>query len=390
LLQEIAGGEMASRECPNCHSKRNWKDGFRKTDNGSVQRYLCQDCAFRFSDNPYKLKSLTGNSQLCAELEAKKLDTATEIKTVAGEIGKSQQEIEVKIVQFDITLKNKGRTTETRRTYTTALYTLIKKGANILDPESVEETIAKQEKWTIRAKRNYTDWYSRFAKFLHLDWEKPLYKASIKVPFIPLEAEIDQLIAGCPRKSSIALQIAKETAARKGEITRIQWIDIDFEANRISINQPEKGSNCGIYQVSKKLIERILTLPRTSGKIFGDGAYITDSLENMLIRARNRLAESLCNPKLRQIHFHTLRHWAITNYAHKVKDPFLVQQFARHKDMKCTMRYVHLESIVYQRTENDAWTVRAAKTAEEAMELLKVGFDYVTEFEGLKLFRKRN
>jgi len=47
-------------------------------------------------------------------------------------------------------------------------------------------------------------------------------------------------------------------------------------------------------------------------------------------------------------------------------------------------------SLPYQRTENDAWTVRVAKTAEEAMELLKVGFDYVTEFEGLKLFRRRN
>jgi len=102
------------------------------------------------------------------------------------------------------------------------------------------------------------------------------------------------------------------------------------------------------------------------------------------------LQKVFVGPKLRQIHFYTLRHWAITNYAHKVKEPFLVQQFARHKDMKCTIRYVHLESIVYQRTENNAWTVRVSKTAEEAIELLKVGFDYVTEFEGLKLFRKRN
>jgi dihydropteroate synthase len=54
------------------------------------------------------------------------------------------------------------------------------------------------------------------------------------------------------------------------------------------------------------------------------------------------------------------------------------------------MGYVHLESIIYQRTESDVWTVRAAKTVEEAMELLKVGFDYITDFEGLKLFRKRN
>ena len=54
------------------------------------------------------------------------------------------------------------------------------------------------------------------------------------------------------------------------------------------------------------------------------------------------------------------------------------------------MKYVHYEKIIYQKSGNDDWTVRAAKTAEEAMELLKVGFDYITDFGGIKLFRKRN
>jgi len=55
-----------------------------------------------------------------------------------------------------------------------------------------------------------------------------------------------------------------------------------------------------------------------------------------------------------------------------------------------SFRYVHLESVLYQRSENDDWTVRAAKTADEATELLKVGFDYVTEIEDINHFRKRN
>jgi len=54
------------------------------------------------------------------------------------------------------------------------------------------------------------------------------------------------------------------------------------------------------------------------------------------------------------------------------------------------MKYVHYEKIIYQTSGNDGWTVRAAKTAEEAMELLTVGFDYVTDHDGVKLFRKRN
>lgn len=58
--------------------------------------------------------------------------------------------------------------------------------------------------------------------------------------------------------------------------------------------------------------------------------------------------------------------------------------------MKCTMRYIHLERVLYQESNNDEWTVRAVKTVEEASELLlKVGFEYVTEIEDFKLFRKR-
>lgn len=62
-------------------------------------------------------------------------------------------------------------------------------------------------------------------------------------------------------------------------------------------------------------------------------------------------------------------------YAHKVKDPYLMQQFSRHKDMKCVTRYVHYEKILFQVGEKDEWTVRVAKTIVEATELLQVGFN---------------
>ena len=85
VQEAYKGGELASRECPNCHSKRNWKDGIRETGLGSIQRFICRKCGFRFSDKSYKQYNLSEDNQLCAILEAKKLDTATEIKTVAGE-----------------------------------------------------------------------------------------------------------------------------------------------------------------------------------------------------------------------------------------------------------------------------------------------------------------
>lgn len=48
---EHEGGEEASRECPICHSMRYWKDGIRETNNGPVQRFVCRDCGYRFSES---------------------------------------------------------------------------------------------------------------------------------------------------------------------------------------------------------------------------------------------------------------------------------------------------------------------------------------------------
>ena len=106
-------------------------------------------------------------------------------------------------------------------------------------------------------------------------------------------------------------------------------------------------------------------------------------------RVRKKLAFSFCNPRLQQIHFHTLRHWKLTAYAHEMKDPFMVQLFARHKDMKSTGKYIHYAEVVYQHSGKDEWNVKAAKTVQEATDLISVGFEYVTDVEELKLFRKR-
>lgn len=95
---------------------------------------------------------------------------------------------------------------------------------------------------------------------------------------------------------SIALHIAKETAARIGETVRIKWIDLDPQKNTLAINQPEKGSNTGIYKISDELMLRIFKLPRTHERIFGKSS--TDSMANTFYRVRKKLAFSFSNPRL--------------------------------------------------------------------------------------------
>ena len=45
---------MASRECPNCHSKKNWKRGIRETAFGLFSAISAGNVSSRFSEKSYK------------------------------------------------------------------------------------------------------------------------------------------------------------------------------------------------------------------------------------------------------------------------------------------------------------------------------------------------
>ena len=52
------------------------------------------------------------------------------------------------------------------------------------------------------------------------------------------------------------------------------------------------------------------------------------------------------------------------------------------------MVYINIEQALFL-TENDQWTCKTATNVKEATELIEAGFEYVTEMDGSKLFRKR-
>ena len=54
LKRSLAEGEKEMKDdntikCPGCGSTKNWKDGKRHVPSGTIQRYICRECALRFS-----------------------------------------------------------------------------------------------------------------------------------------------------------------------------------------------------------------------------------------------------------------------------------------------------------------------------------------------------
>jgi len=58
-----------------------------------------------------------------------------------------------------------------------------------------------------------------------------------------------------------------------------------------------------------------------------------------------------------------------------------------HKSVLNTQIYVNLEQAIFE--VNEDYDVKTAETLEEAYKLLEVGFEYVTDMDDKKLFRKR-
>jgi integrase len=266
-----------------------------------------------------------------------------------------------------------------------ALTGLVKLGANLDNPDSVKETIAKQQRWKASQKQVVVFAYDLYIKQYNITWQRPKYNAVRELPFIPQEREVDDLIAGVNKEISLLLLIAKETGARAGEVYGLLWTDIDFESRTLSI-RAEKNSNPRRFTMSKKLQNILECRVKTTEHIFT--YYLNlNNLRRSFEYERKRLAKKLCNPRLNQIKIHTLRHWKGTTEYSKTKDILHVMQTLGHKNIKNTLLYTQL----VQSDCEQKFTCKIARTPEEALVLIEAGYEEHTSFDNgeTKLFRKR-
>jgi len=410
---QIDNAEQSGLKCPRCGSEELYKDGLRYLADSSVQRWLCRNCGYRFSGTPLnksnKLQYLQKvdrqilNSpealplycQGSSEASSRAPSATRAVKTLATvetRIEEARREDtkqgtatnKGRLVEFAWYLKKKGRKQTTIKTYISYLRTLIENGVNMENPEAVKDFLATVP-WKDASKHTFCHLYTTFLKFIGKQWEQPSYHPTRKLPFIPTEDEIDRFIAASGKKLAAALQIAKETAMRVGEIAKLKWTDIDFEKAIIFCNNPEKNCEPGVYKISQKLISMLNMLPKEREYIFGPSPR---NLKTLMYYARKTILRKLGEPRLASIGFHTLRHWKATKLYHETKNPLLVKEFLRHKNLDSTLIYIQLEKALYQ-DRNENFIVMATKNPEEIKALLEVGFDYVCQKDDMVFLRKR-
>ncbi|MCW3977625.1 MAG: site-specific integrase [Candidatus Bathyarchaeota archaeon] len=263
--------------------------------------------------------------------------------------------------------------------------TYISKHADLNNPEHVKQFIANLEV-SDSYKKNLCIAYNYYCQYYKIHWDIPRYRHKAQSIRIPTSEKLEQLIASAGRILSIKLRISKETGLRPVELCALKVKDIDLEQRTIYPTTAKYGAS-RVLKISNNLKtaiqDHIIRNDLTpNDKLFNGNA---DSYGKKYRYMRNALAKKLKDPTIQQIRLYDFRHYFATRLYAKTKDILFVKQQMGHRKLETTLIYTQLLHL----NEEDEYTTRVAKTIEEDAKLIENGFQYVTERDGLRLFRKR-
>jgi integrase len=261
---------------------------------------------------------------------------------------------------------------------------MAKNNVNLSNPEAVKLFIARRKEWSNGHKQIAVHAYNQYAKMQNIQWNAPFYDKNRTLPFVPTEKEIEALISGTSRKISTTLQALKETGFRIGELWTCKWTDLDEEKSTLKCIS-EKHGNPREVRITRRLVEMLLALPKTNDYIFGNSNL--NAHRWRYDKQKTKLSKKLQNPRLKQIHFHTFRHYFATRLFSETKSLPIVMEKLGHRNINSTMVYTH---IVEFDEESQNYHHATAKDDKEAGQLIDNGWIYVlTTPQNIMMFRKR-
>lgn len=158
--------------------------------------------------------------------------------------------------------------------------------------------------------------------------------------------EENRLLAECVGRRKYLRPIvifAIETGCRRGEMKALKWSDVNFEGRYIKIvGTSTKTLKSRLVPISDRLAETMAELWRNSVRrqnadVFGNASF------------RKAFTGACAAADLPDVHFHDLRHTAITRMLEKGISPPLVMKISGHTQQKTFLRYVNQsESSIFE------------------------------------------
>jgi len=273
----------------------------------------------------------------------------------------------------DITLEVKGE----RLRY-------LAKHVNLDDPEAVKGFIANQTGWSNAYKQGVAYAYNSYAEVNGLRWSLPHFRVEDRLPKIPTEEKINQVIVRARGKYVLVFSVLRDTGMRPIELERTRARDIDLDTGVITVRTAKGGLGRSLKVKAQTLAMLKEYLGKHSFALNDKPFPKRKKMTGRWVRLRNTVAAKLKDASFRTIRLYDLRHFVGTMTYHKTKDIIYTQRKLGHRSLRNTMRYVQLIDF-----EHEEFTSAVASNLQEARQLIEAGFEYVTEIDNIKLFRKR-
>lgn len=282
-------------------------------------------------------------------------------------------------------MKKDGKAEATTK-FTRKALNFLAKHADLDNPEVVKGFIAQLERKN-GYKKNLCFAYDNYVKVCNLQWKRPSYFVAQKLPKIPTEASLKMLIANASKKLALAISISKDTGMRPIEVMRLTPKDVDLQKKTVYPATAKHGSprilrlkNSTVNLLSAYLASHDIEL---NNRIFG--TWNSPAYSKYFRSTRNALAKKLNDPSFKNIRLYDLRHYFATMLYARTRDILLVKQQMGHTKIETTLIYTQLLHL----EEDDAFTCKTATNVKQTTQLIENGFEYITEMDGMKIFRKR-
>jgi integrase len=141
-----------------------------------------------------------------------------------------------------------------------------------------------------------------------------------------------------------AVNLALETAMRRSELLKLKWTDVDLSARLAHLHDTKNGHPRSV-PLTHEAVTILKSLPRHGEYVFPISATsLRQSWEGLVSRAG-----------ITDLHFHDLRHEAVSRFFEKGLSIAEVALISGHRDPRMLFRYTHLRAEdVVQRLRQSA------------------------------------
>ena len=167
--------------------------------------------------------------------------------------------------------------------------------------------------------------------------------------YVPPEADFWAVYNACEPKDQVLLLAFLHTAARRGELFRLNWGDIDFANGTIRLATKKRFDGTLEYDILP-MTEALASALYGHYKKSGSFAVFAGMAGNSYVERGCLMRDWCARAGVKPFGFHAIRHLTATTLYHSGCDVATIQAILRHKSPNTTERY--LKTLGLEKVKN--------------------------------------